>query len=161
MLTRSRIVTGAWRIGFLTVFLMAARPSAQDPAPLFEKGATLDARLVDAGGPAVVRAREAVVRFDRLTSAAATLSAGGRRPVLTINLFDDVVLAAEFERLESEGFGHQTWVGHVAGDPLGTVTLTWKGSVLSGVVSAGDALYRISAPVGTATIEQLDPGSFP
>jgi hypothetical protein len=77
-----------------------------------------------------------------------------------LNLFDDVVLPAEFERFETDRFGHQTWVGRVVDEPTSTVTLTWKDDVLSGGVQAGDALYRLSAIGGVARVEQLAPDGF-
>lgn len=145
----------------LGLTLLSAGPTAQAPAPLFEGTSPVEAGAIDAGGPTVVRARASRVRFDRLTAASAAGATGDRPSLVTLNLFDDAVLETQFERLESDTFGHQTWVGHVADDPLSTVTLTWKGTVLSGGVSTGDALYRLSAIDGVATIEQLDPGSFP
>ena len=66
----------------------------------------------------------------------------------------------EYERFERDDFGHQSWVGRISGDPLSTVTLTWKGDVLSGGVQVRDALYRVRSADGRTLIEQLDPGSF-
>ena len=66
----------------------------------------------------------------------------------------------EYERFEQNDLGHQTWVGRIVGDPLSTVTLTWKGDVLSGGVQVRDALYRVRGADGRTVIEQLDPGSF-
>lgn len=147
---------------FVALALSSAGPSAQAPPSLFEGGMPLDLPSVDSGGPLVLRARSARLRLDRLQAASGAAGvAGDRAPLLTLNLFDDAVLTSDYERFETDGFGHQTWVGRVAGDPRSTVALTWKGSVMSGVVSVGDTLYRLSARGGVATIEQLDPGSFP
>ena len=68
--------------------------------------------------------------------------------------------SVEYERFERDDFGHQSWVGRIVGDPLSTVTLTWKGDVLSGGVQVRDALYRVRGADGRTVIEQLDPGSF-
>jgi hypothetical protein len=152
---------GAGTAALLVLTLLAEGPMAQAPLPLFEGGAALDVSTAQPGAPAVLRARTARVRVDRLDMAAAAGAAGDRSSLLTLNLFDDAVLTAEFERLETDAWGHQTWVGRVSGDSQSTVTLTWKGSVMSGGLSAGDTLYRLSAVDGLATIEQLDAASFP
>ena len=100
------------------------------------------------------------MRFDLLSAALATGFAGDRTPAFTLNLFDDAVYSVEYERFEQNDLGHQTWVGRIVGDPLSTVTLTWKGDVLSGGVQVRDALYSVRGADGRTVIEQLDPGSF-
>jgi peptidyl-Asp metalloendopeptidase len=152
---------GTGTVALLALTMLTQGSSAQEPAPLFEPGTALEAMSSAAGAPTVVRSRTARVRFDRLGAAAAAGTASDRPSLLALNLFDDTALTAEFERFETDAFGHQTWVGRVNGDPLSTVTLTWKGSGMSGTVSAHDALFRISALDGVATIEQLDATSFP
>jgi hypothetical protein len=100
------------------------------------------------------------VRPRLLAAALAAGSAGDRTPAFTVNLFADVAFSVEYERFERDAFGHQSWVGRIIGDPLSTVTLTWKGDVLSGGVQVRDALYRVRSAEGRTVIEQLDPGSF-
>jgi hypothetical protein len=156
-----RAAAGTGTVALLALTLLSEGPSAQAPPPLFEAGMAHGAPSDGAGGPVVLRSRTARVRFDRLDLAAAAATRADRSPQLSLNLFDDTSLAVELERVESDLFGHQTWVGHVSGDPLSAVTLTWKGTVLSGAVSVADDLYRVSTRDGAATIEQLDPRTFP
>jgi hypothetical protein len=123
--------------------------SAQSAQPLFEAVPTASVSA-DADGPTILRSRAVVASFARLASAAAAGVGGDRSTPLSLNLFDDVVLAAEFERFETDVFGHQSWVGRVTGFPTSTVTLTWKGDVLSGGVQVGEDLYRIETRGGGA-----------
>jgi hypothetical protein len=120
----------------------------------------VDTPVVAGDGPTVTRARTTSVRFDLLSAALASGFAGDRTPAFTLNLFDDAVYAVTYERFERNDFGHQSWAGRIVGDPLSTVTLTWKDEVLSGGVQTRDALYRIHGGDGVTRIEQLDPGSF-
>lgn len=138
---------------------LANQPAAQARLPLFGDGVALDrSALADTDGPEVLRRRAARVHLDRL-AAPDKASAG---PVqVTLNLFADVSLTAEHERIEADLFGHQTWIGRVAGEPLSNVSLTWKGDVLSGTISASTGLYRLSSDNGSAVIEELDASSFP
>ncbi len=132
---------------------------AQAPPALFGDSA-IDVPVMAGDGPTVTRARTTSARFDLLAAALAAGSAGDRAPAFTLNLFADVAYSVEYERFERDDFGHQSWVGRIVGDPLSTVTLTWKGDVLSGGVQVRDALYRVRGADGRTLIEQLDPGSF-
>ncbi|HUU34497.1 MAG TPA: zinc-dependent metalloprotease family protein [Vicinamibacterales bacterium] len=159
MTNSSRLATFIAFALALTVFHDA--PRAQAPGALFEDTSVAAPLAADTGGPTVLRARVARPRFDRLAAAATAGMSGDRAPLLTINLFDDASVVATHERYETDAFGHQSWVGRVAGDALSTVVLTWKGDVLSGVVQSGGALYRLLGQGGTVVIEQLDPRTFP
>jgi hypothetical protein len=106
------------------------------------------------------RSRAVVASLPLLQAATAAGQAGDPGALLTLNLFDDVSLPATFERFETDAFGHQTWVGRVVGDRTSTVTLTWKGDVLSGGVQTGDELYRLSTRAGVTIVDQIDPGGF-
>ncbi len=157
-MTRRTRATAGLGLAALLVTLTFEGPTAQGAMPLFEGGMAHDVSTGPSDGPSVLRARLARVRFDRL---AAARPVADTRPTLSLNLFDDAVLSATFERLETDAFGHQTWVGRVQGDAQSTVVLTWKGGVLSGTIAAHDARYRVEAHDGVATIEQLDATSFP
>jgi hypothetical protein len=156
MFVRVPLLLGATGVALLS---LAPGLAAQAPAALFGES---DAPAVsdDRSGVAVLRSRSAQVRFDRLPAATSAGLGGDRAPLITLNLFDDVVLPVEFERFETDLFGHQSWIGRVAGEPSSTVTLTWKGDVLSGGVQTGDDLYRLSGIGGVARIEQLAPDGF-
>jgi len=133
--------------------------TAQAPPALFGESAA-DVPAMAGDGPTVMRARTTSARFDLLTAALAAGFAGDRAPAFTLNLFEDAAYSVEYERFERNDFGHHSWVGRIVGDPLSTVTLTWKGDVLSGGVQVRDALYRLHGVAGRTVIEQLDPGSF-
>ncbi len=75
---------------------------------------------------------------------------------LVLDLFDDVVLRATGERVETDLWGHRSWIGHVDGVPNSTVTFTWLDDTVVGTVHAGAAVYRIEATEGIATIAELD-----
>jgi hypothetical protein len=68
--------------------------------------------------------------------------AGSGRPALLLNLFDDAVFVAALERIDPAP-GGLTWVGHVAGRPLSTVTLTFVDGVMAGSVIRGHRRPRI------------------
>lgn len=143
-------------------FLFTVLPgelTAQAPPHLFGESA-VDAAVLAGDGPTVIRARTTTARFDLLTAALTAGAAGDRSPAFTLNLFEDVAYSVEYERFERDDFGHQSWVGRIVGDPLSTVTMTWKDDVLSGGVQVRDALYRVRSADGRTMIEQLDPASF-
>src|SRR6188472_3252846 len=151
------LAVAATAVLFFTIF--PGELIAQAPPPVFGDSA-IDAPVMAGDGPTVTRARTTSARFDLLAAALAAGSAGDRAPAFTLNLFADVAYSVEYERFERDDFGHQSWVGRIIGDPLSTVTLTWKGDVLSGGVQVRDALYRVRSAEGRTVIEQLDPGSF-
>ncbi|MDH4063743.1 MAG: M12 family metallo-peptidase [Acidobacteriota bacterium] len=144
----------------VTVMLLGGAPAAQTPAPLFEEtGLSAVPPSGASAAPMVLRSRIVRPRMDRLSAAAAAAAAGDPSALLTLNLFDDAVFTAEFERFETDNFGHQSWAGRVVGDPLSAVTLTWRGDVLSGGVQTSSAIYRLLGQAGIVTIEQIDPAS--
>ena len=159
MPTRAFAVLVAISIAALFFAAFPGELTAQAPPPLFGDSA-VDVVAAAADGPTVLRARSTSARFDFLTAALAAGSVGDLAPAFTLNLFEDAAYAVEYERFERDGFGHQSWVGRIVGDPSSTVTLTWKGEALSGGVQAGDALYRVRGVEGQTRIEQLDPRSF-
>lgn len=53
---------------------------------------------------------------------------------LSLNLFTDVALTAEFSRLDRSVTGGYVWVGHITGEPDSVVTLSVQKRVLSGSV---------------------------
>jgi hypothetical protein len=82
------------------------------------------------------------------------------RATQDVNLFPDVVLTVVRERLETGRLGHTSWVGHVAGDPESTVSLTWDGRVLSGGVVTGGRAYDV-APDTDGTVTVVERGADP
>ena len=161
MTTRVSVALAGLAVALLSFSVLPTRAGAQGPPGLFGT-AVPDAALAagDADGPVVIRGRVAVLRLDALDDALAAGMAGDRVPAFVLNLFDDATYGVEFERFEQDAFGHRSWVGRVVGERHSTVTLTWRGDVVSGGVHVGDAVYRLHGAGGLARIEQLDPGSF-
>ncbi|HSO18564.1 MAG TPA: CAP domain-containing protein, partial [Desulfosarcina sp.] len=60
-----------------------------------------------------------------------------------IALFDDVVLRAVCDRVESNAAGGFAWIGHTPDAPGGVVTLAVAGQALSGAVEIPAAVYHI------------------
>ncbi len=135
-------------------------PHAQERRPLFVDG--------DPSTPGVLTAGDRPARRSRQLRVSATalgelLHAGSpRRAALALNLFPDVVLTIARERLETGLRGHTTWVGHVEGDDLSTVSLTWDGQVLSGgVVTRGRSFDLVPSGTGTVAVVERAAGSPP
>ena len=117
------------------------------PALFSEVGPANDQGAPPAG---TRRARRAALRADLLASA---LQPGtDARPAFVLNLFADVRLRIERERLERDGRGHVSWVGHVQGDPNSTVALTWNGTAVKGGVVAYGSAFEISPSAGGLTL---------
>ncbi len=160
MMNRRRLVTVAAAVALVLAFF-GSKTAAQGPVALFTVAPAATPRTAMAPRAGVLRSRALVASLPALQAATTAGLAGDRDALLTLNLFDDVALAATFERAETDGFGHQTWIGRVLGDPLSTVTLTWRGDVLSGGVQTGTSLYGLTTRNGITVVEQIDPGSFP
>ena len=135
---------------------------AQGAAPLLSPAPASGQAVADAARDGlVVRSRAMVASRPLLQATTASGQAGDRSTLFVLNLFDDVTLPAVFERFETGALSHQTWVGRVAGDANSTVTLTWKGEVLSGGVQTGDQLYRLTTRQGLTIVDQLNADGFP
>lgn len=125
---------------------------AQVPGARGAQGATVP------GTPSVVvRARTAAIDMPLLASAGIEALTAAPSTSLVLNLFDDVVLVAVGERVETDAWGHRSWVGRVDGVANSTATLTWIGDTVVATVHAGAAVYRIEASQGLATISEIDP----
>jgi len=154
-------------LSFLLVFAILAvaigrDTAAQGAAPLLGPAPEAAQAVADAARDAlVVRSRAMVASLPLLQTATAAGQAGDRNPLFVLNLFDDVTLPAVFERFETDALGHQTWVGRVAGDVTSTVTLSWRGEVLSGGVQTGDRLFRLTTRQGVTIVDELNADGFP
>lgn len=140
---------------------LAGPARAQSPARLFDDGDVASPRLAgDGASPRVLRARTTRLRVAALDDAARDGQAGVTTPLLELNLFPDAALRVVFERFATDRLGHRTWVGRVAGDPLSTVTLTWRDDTVVGGIQTADTVYRVQGTMDAAVIEQVDPASF-
>ena len=124
------------------------------PSLFVEPARAQDARIAQQAG--VVRARRVALRTDLL--AAALVATPSPRAPFLLNLFDDVVLTIDRERLERDGRGHASWVGAVAGDATSTASFTWNGGTLvGGVVTGGVAYDRATAADGAVSVRERTP----
>ena len=81
--------------------------------------------------------------------------------VLTLNLFDDVILTGIIQRRTPTFSGGYALSGPVYGIPGGRVTLVVNGSLVAGTVRIPGATYRIRpAAGGSHAIVQIDPSQF-
>ena len=130
----------------------SGRAAAQPPPSLFVEPARSQTAGV-AGGPGSARARRVALRVDLLTSAL-TSGASVRAPFL-LNLFEDVALSIERERLEVDGRGQSSWVGYVAGDAESMASFTWNGRhFVGGVVTRGVAYDLETDPSGNVLVSE-------
>ena len=90
-----------------------------------------------------------------------------REPALTLELFPDVTVFAEFRRSD-ENPGGMVWVGSVEGVPQSTVTLAYGGGVLSGTVVIANRIFQIRPVNGGSTpaaslhvVTELDQSALP
>jgi hypothetical protein len=65
-----------------------------------------------------------------------------REPGITLELFPDVTIFATFDRYDRHA-GGVTWVGHVEGDPMSTVTLVYRGTMMTGSIVTRNATFQI------------------
>ena len=121
------------------------------PSLFVEPARAQDARIAQQAG--VARARRVALRTDLL--AAALVATPSPRAPFLLNLFDDVVLTIDRERLERDTRGHVSWVGAVAGDATSTASLTWNGGTLvGGVVTRGVAYDLATADDGAVVVRE-------
>lgn len=107
-----------------------------------------------AAGRGVVRSRFVEVSFAPFSAAEVDS--------LILNLFDDVVLTAEAERVTSQPGGGLAWSGHVAGVDLSQVTLVVRDGVLAGNVSLPGVFYQVRpAGNGVHVVREIDQSAFP
>lgn len=138
--------------------LTVAAVGAQQPAPIFT-AVSAQARAGLASPSASAQPDQVVLRsrlvYLNPSALDAALTAPGHR--LLLNLFDDATYGGELERIEEGGLGHTSWVGHVAGRPLSTITLTRKGDIVSGLLSDGESSYQVTAlGGGLHRVDQID-----
>jgi hypothetical protein len=121
------------------------RPLVQGDAALFEPAP--DTALAQQMARGVYRSRPVRVNLSALTPDARQLK---------LNLFDDVILTADVERVDRPLTGGFVWVGRVPG---GRATLSVRGAAVSGsVVLDGFERYTISvAGSGLHLIREVDP----
>src|SRR5689334_20726137 len=169
LFTGGRLVGGRLRIAG-TVGLLAALIAvpfgfgrwnatalAQDGAPLFADAPDGSTSALPTGR-AVTRDRLVTVDLAQLGEPGQSGGAGGSA-TLTLNLFPDVTLVAERERIEPTSSGQGfIWLGTVPGAAPSQVTLVVEDGIVSGNVRVPRGSYQIRyAGNGLHAISELNP----
>lgn len=103
----------------------------------------------------VMRARPVKIDMQLLASA----SEPGK--TMTLNLFDDVTLVAQADRIERTERG-VNWVGKVQGVPLSQVVIVANGEIVSGNISMPKARYHVRfMGNGVHEVQRIDQSQFP
>jgi len=116
-----------------------------------------------AAGPTVLRSRFVNVNFELLTvPAKPSEGQAGASTALRLNLFEDTILHAVLDRIESRSKGSFTWLGHVKGAGTSQVTLVVEKGVMAGNIRVPGAFYQVRYAGGdTHVIYQINPQAFP
>ena len=147
----------------LATCVLAASALSAPPDTRAAAGSLLKAAAGDVSD--VPQAAEDGVRRSRLVTVdLSLLRAEGarqmlREPAVTLELFPDMTLFAEFLRYDPSPRG-MTWVGRVEGVPQSTVTLAYGGGLLTGTVSMPNGSYHIrpaAADARTAAPQSAGP----
>jgi hypothetical protein len=80
-----------------------------------------------------------------------------REPTLTLDLFPNVTVRAVFDRFDPNADG-VTWVGHVDGVAMSSVTLVYGGGLLTGSVVMPRAAYSIRPATEDMRLANSPPG---
>jgi len=138
-----------------SLFEMAVAP-ARDASP----GAAARSAASGRTDRAVVRSRPVTINMGVLRAADSPVLPVGRPATITLNLFGDVTLTAVLDRVD-EASGGFTWVGHVAGVDMSTVTLASVGDVVAGSIATRDAFYTVQyVGNGLHEVRQVDQSKY-
>ena len=173
-MTRSRLLRSACfafaGAAVLSVFSLGDDTRAA-AAPLMI-GAELDGvqEPQPAGDRSVRRSRYVGIDFSVLRTRAQRRML--REPAVMLELFPDVTIFAAFDRYDPNP-DSVTWVGHVEGEPMSTVTLVYRGAMMTGTVAMRNAVYQIrpapenvraAGTIGTRVphlVSQIDQDALP
>ena len=143
-----RLSAIAWFVATLLITFPGTGHSAENQAQsggLFSPVKSSEFRSAATARPddITIRRREVTIDFGMLELSKATLSQRTDTPSkLTLNLFDDTVLAAIVDRTVPTSTGYSL-SGRIEGVELGTVTLVVNGSVVAGSVRTPGGTFRI------------------
>jgi hypothetical protein len=151
---------------------------SQDQAGLFSDAPNASPlRVPDT--PYITRSRFVRVNFDQLgvpTGASPSAPSGaltttqtitnaesvaGVSPQIKLNLFDDVTVVAQLDRIVRNESGTYSWIGHLVGVPLSTVVLTVGDGLLYGIVNSPEGVFEIKQISGeTHVIQEINQAAF-
>jgi len=116
-----------------------------------------------ATGPTVLRARFVSINFGLLT--VPTKPSEGQAAASTalrLNLFEDTILNAVLDRIETRSKSSFTWLGHVKGTGASQVTLVVEKGVMAGNIRVPGLFYQVRyAGNKTHVIYQINAQAFP
>lgn len=110
--------------------------------PILEPVQSAGAGRLSVASPSTGATRSRLVNVNLYPLPTPGTSARSREDDLELALFPDVTVRAVFERFDTVG-GSGTWVGHVEGWSMGSVSLAYRDGFLNGHVSMPDAIYEI------------------
>lgn len=103
--------------------------------------------------------RSVRIDLEQLDTVQARLD-GSDHPRLRLNLFDDLVVTAVFDRTSPTRFGYSL-SGRIEGLPVGTVTLVVNDGVVAGRVRTGLSVYAIrNIGLDTHMVEEIESPTF-
>ena len=170
------------RVTVATAILALSFGAAASAASAAQQGADRPLFLnpgVDLSGPAagggraaaefqdsdvIVRSRLADVDFSLLGGIEArSADAQAWRPGTTVqlNLFDDAAFVAVLDYAEANPSGSYSWVGHVASDPLSSVSLVVSNGLAVGNVNTNRGMFQIRPAGDTHIVHQTDQSLYP
>ncbi|MCX6546031.1 MAG: M12 family metallo-peptidase [Acidobacteria bacterium] len=110
--------------------------------------------------PTVIRSRLVTIDLGALQAARPVDPGAAAGPSLLINLFDDLAYNAVVDRIDP-AVGGFTWVGHIPGHDLSTVTLATVDGVVAGGIVMPEAAYTIRyVGGGVHEVAQIDQANF-
>ncbi|MCX6538783.1 MAG: M12 family metallo-peptidase [Acidobacteria bacterium] len=110
--------------------------------------------------PTVVRSRQVTIDFAALADPGVADARMAARPALLLNLFDDASFTAVRDRIDQTENGF-TWVGHIPGIEMSTVTLASVDGLVSGSIVMREAVYAIRyVGGGIHEVAQIDQSKF-
>jgi peptidyl-Asp metalloendopeptidase len=166
---RLRLTYGGWVVGASLVTLVSIQQTmhlgAQEAGALFTRAAPQQSdRQAKQRVLAEIRSRRVGIDVSRLPDRVDA----DRPDRLVLNLFDDVELVAEIDRIESQDERSKTYVGHVEALPNhvdrrddNSVTLVVSDGVMIGSINTPTASYQIRFDGTNHVIRQVDPVAFP
>jgi len=147
----------------LGVLLVGGAPASTTGMPQAPAGLFVDApvrgALTRSSRPTVGRSRPVTIN-PAAWPASQRPHPRSAPPALLLNLFEDVSYTAVLDRVEpaSNGF---TWIGHIPGARLSTVTLAAVDGILAGSVILPGAVYSIRNTGGAAhEVREVDQSQF-
>lgn len=139
-----------------------AAPANRQEADLFTD-AVIEGTIDKLGDPTVVRDRFVDVKFDLLLKAdQLPKDKAATADKLVLNLFQDVVLTALLDRVESNSPDSFSWIGHLEGVENSQVILVVGNGLMAGNITLPGAFYQVRyAGNGIHAVYEIDQSGFP